>query len=100
MKNYQTVLCLAVLLLFSSQIGATGLTTCEAGPQETWKSTQELEDQLTEKGWTVRRIKIDGGCYEVYALDENDKRVEAYFHPETLELVPLDRDKAEKAKAG
>jgi hypothetical protein len=99
MKNYQIIICMAVSLLFSSQISATGLATCESGPQESWKTTQELEDKLTEKGWTVRRIKIDGGCYEVYAVDENDKRVEAYFHPETLEPVPLDQDKAGKAKS-
>ena len=26
----------------------------------------------------MRRIKVDGGCYEVYALDAQGKRVEAY----------------------
>jgi hypothetical protein len=36
----------------------------------------------------VRRVKVDGGCYEVYALDEKGERVEAYFHPKTLEPVP------------
>ena len=43
---------------------------------------------LTEKGWQIRRIKIDGGCYEVYALNEKGERVEAYFHPKTLDAVP------------
>ena len=36
----------------------------------------------------MRRIKEDGGCCEVYALDDKGKRVEAYFHPVTLEPVP------------
>ncbi len=34
-------------------------------------------------------LQVDGGCYEVYALDEKKERVEAYFHPVTLERVPI-----------
>lgn len=67
---------------------ATGLATCESGPKAGWKDSAVLEKQLTEKGWKVRRIKEDGGCYEVYALDDKGERVEAYFHPVTLEPVP------------
>lgn len=67
---------------------ATGLATCDSGAQETWQPQEKLQKQLTEKGWKVNRIKVDGGCYEVYALDENGKRVEAYFHPQTLAPVP------------
>jgi sulfoxide reductase heme-binding subunit YedZ len=36
----------------------------------------------------VRRIKVDGGCYEVYGQNDKGQRVEAYFHPVTLEPVP------------
>ena len=52
--------------------------------------TDEAKDLLVEKGWEIRRIKVDGGCYEVYALNEKGERVEAYFHPQTLEPVPTD----------
>jgi len=43
---------------------------------------------LKEKGWQVRRIKEDGGCYEVYAMDDKGERKEVYFHPRTLAPVP------------
>ena len=66
----------------------TGLATCDSGPQDGWQPQDVLEKQLVAKGWKVNRIKIDGGCYEVYAVDENGKRVEAYFHPQTLAPVP------------
>lgn len=69
---------------------ATGLATCDSGPEEGWQSQEVLKERLTDEGWEVRRIKIDGGCYEVYALDDKGERVEAYFHPETLEPVPID----------
>ena len=46
---------------------------------------------LLERGWKIRRIKEDGGCYEVYAFNEKGERVEAYFHPLTLAPVPTSR---------
>jgi hypothetical protein len=71
---------------------ATGLATCDSGPQETWQPQSKLEEQLKAKGWQVRRIKIDGGCYEVYALNDKGERVEAYFHPKTLAPVPTKKE--------
>jgi len=67
---------------------ATGLATCDSGPKEGWQPQAKLEKQLTEQKWQVRRIKVDGGCYEVYAMNEKGERVEAYFHPVTLDPVP------------
>ena len=66
---------------------ATGLATCDSGPKSGWQSADKLEVQLKEKGWQVRRIKEDGGCYEVYAFDEKGQRGEFYFHPVTLAPV-------------
>ena len=68
---------------------ATGLATCDSGSPDTWQSQEKLGAMLKAKGWDVRNIKVDGGCYEVYALDEKQERVEAYFHPVTLERVQI-----------
>ena len=87
MKLFTSTFTLTALLV-ATQSSATGLATCDSGPQETWQPQSVLEKQLNEKGWQVRRIKVDGGCYEVYAIDEQGKRVEAYFHPKTLAPVP------------
>ena len=59
-----------------------------SGPKSGWQPAEKLEKQLTDQGWKVRRIKEDGGCYEVYGLDDKGQRVEAYFHPVTLAPVP------------
>ena len=69
--------------------GATGLATCDSGPPENWQSQEKLSAMLKEKGWEVRKIKVDGGCYEVYAIDDKGEKLEAYFHPVTLERVPI-----------
>src|ERR1700741_172155 len=79
------VLCASLLSLPAH---ATGLATCDSGAREGWQTQEKLTAMLKEKGWQVRRIKEDGGCYEVYALNEKGERVEAYFHPRTLAPVP------------
>lgn len=81
-------LAVGVLLGIINGAQATGFATCDAGPAEQWQPQEKLAAQLKEKGWQVRRIKVDGNCYEVYALDEKGSRVEAYFHPRTLAPVP------------
>ncbi len=80
----------AASLFASLPAHATGLATCDSGPKEQWQSKEKLQAILEENGWTVRRVKEDGGCWEVYALDEKGERVEAYFHPETLERVEVE----------
>ena len=77
-----------MLLIAASAANATGYATCDSGPKEKWQAQDKLAAQLKEKGWEVRRIKEDGGSYEVYAVDEKGKRVEEYFHPVSLAPVP------------
>lgn len=86
--QFATVVAVASAALFLNASSATGLATCDSGPKAQWQPQEKLEKMLTDKGWKVRRIKEDGGCYEVYAVDDKGERVEAYFHPLTLESVP------------
>jgi hypothetical protein len=80
----------ATIVAMPAQVAnATGLATCDSGSPDTWQSQEKLSAMLKEKGWEVRNMKVDGGCYEVYALDEKGERVEAYFHPVTLERVQI-----------
>ena len=66
---------------------ATGLATCDSGPKEGWQPQAKLEKQLTDQKWQVRRIKVDGGCYEVYAVDKAGKKVNLAYNAETLEKL-------------
>jgi hypothetical protein len=83
---------LAVATVAAAPGHATGLATCQSGPESGWKSQDALKQRLTGQGWQVRRIKVDGGCYEVYALNDKGQRVEAYFHPVTFEPVATERN--------
>ena len=65
--------------------------TCDSGDKSTWKGEAELIEKTTAEGWQVRKVTEDGGCYEVYGRDPNDRRVEAYFDPLTLENLLIAR---------
>jgi hypothetical protein len=78
----------AAFALSVPPVQATGLATCDSGDSSKWQRPSALEKKLAGMHWKVRRIKVDGGCYEVYGMNEKDERVEAYFHPVTLEPVP------------
>lgn len=83
---------LIIACLASSAALASGecpLRSKDSGERAQWQSQDKLRDQLTHDGWQVRRVKVEGACYEVYALDKSGHKVEAYFHPKTLE--PLKR---------
>jgi len=99
MKN--TVLKKAALGSFAAALLATaslGLSTnvaqasddyCNA-PKAEWQSMDALKEKLTADGWGIRKIKEDEGCYEVYAIKPDGKKIEAYFNPATFELVKED----------
>lgn len=72
-------------------VNATGLHSCDSGDTSDWQSMESLKNKLVEDGWKVRKIKEDGGCYEVYGTTPEGQRGEAYFHPETFELELIAR---------
>ena len=88
MKAVSKAFLVTALVAGFSVVHATGLATCDSGAKSGWQPVEKLEQQLKAKGYVVRRIKEDGGCYEVYALDEKGQRGEFYFHPVTLAPVP------------
>ena len=89
-KLFGAMLVTAAIAAMPTQVAnATGLATCDSGPPDKWQSQEKLTEILKAKGWEIRKIKVDGGCYEVYAIDDKGEKLEAYFHPVTLERVPI-----------
>lgn len=85
------VVAAAIAVLPSAPASATGAIKCNAGPQTGWKTQDVLKAKLVKEGWTVRKAKVDGGCYEVYGTTPEGDRVEAYFHPVSLEKLYVAR---------
>lgn len=91
MKPTLLIAAAMLALVVAPAAQATGLTTCNSGPKSGWQPQDKLKTKLTGEGWNVRRIKVDGGCYEVYALNDKGERVEAYFHPVTFKHILTSR---------
>lgn len=87
----RTVSTLLLSLAFASNVAATGLMECEPSDRNTWHETKALKSKMESEGWQVRHIKEDGGCYEVYGTNPEGQRVEAYYHPVTLEKLLVAR---------
>jgi hypothetical protein len=56
-------------------------------PAKEWQPKEALAGKLEKDGWTIRKLKVDNGCYEVYGFDAKGKKREAYFDPKTLDMV-------------
>ena len=59
-------------------------------PVGNWKSREAVHAMASERGWTLKRIKIDDGCYEVYGTDQEGRRFEAKIDPVTLDVIEVE----------
>jgi hypothetical protein len=82
---YRAFVLTALALLISGPAMADA--TCSTAPAAKFQPKTALETQLKAAGLTVRRIKLEGGCYEVYAVDKSNKKVNTAYNAETLEKV-------------
>ena len=56
-------------------------------PMANWQPREEVAALAARQGWTVRRIKIDDGCYKIDGRDAEGRRIEVTVHPATLEVI-------------
>jgi hypothetical protein len=59
-------------------------------PMADWKPREAVASMAAGLGWTVRRIKIDDGCYEIIGTDAEGREVEATVNPATLEILEIE----------
>ena len=76
-----------VALAFVASSPAFADSKCSLAPKSKWQPKEALQQRLESDGYNVRRIKIEGGCYEVYAFDKEGKRANMAYNAETLEKL-------------
>ncbi len=59
-------------------------------PMADWQPREAVARLAADEGWTVRRIKIDDGCYEIDGSDAAGRPLEVTVHPATLEVLEID----------
>jgi hypothetical protein len=78
---------LVAILAVAAAGPALAAGKCTTAPKAKWQSKSTLESQLQTDGYKVRQIKVEGGCYEVYATDKEGKRANMAYNAETLEKL-------------
>jgi len=82
---YRALAISALALLATAPAMAAG--TCSTAPASKFQPQAKLEAQLKTDGLTVRQIKVEKGCYEVYAVDKAGKKINVAYNAETLEKL-------------
>lgn len=86
---------LATLLLATASGGiarAEEEKNCTSAAKDKWLSENNVKEKAKATGLDVRRVKIEGSCYEVYAIDAKGNKIEALFNPETGAAVGNESD--------
>ncbi len=69
-------------------------------PMADWQPREAVARLAADQGWTVRRIKIDDGCYEIKGTDAAGRQIEVTVHPATLQVIELDYEDGNGAPRG
>jgi len=67
-------------------------------PMTQWQPRDAVEQMAKARGWTVRRIKIDDGCYEIRGQDENGRAIEAKVDPASLAVISVKQKRGEQGR--
>jgi hypothetical protein len=63
-----------------------------AAPGSNWMTVAQITEKFTSQGYDVRQVKVEDGGYELYAIDKDGKRVEAYVDPVNGDLLKHESD--------
>jgi hypothetical protein len=87
MKHGLTMLALVASL---GDISAAMADEGCSAPMSDWQPREAVQRLAQKQGWTVRRIKIDDGCYKIDGRDASGRTVEVTVDPATLETRSLE----------
>ena len=80
-------LTVSVALFASSAMAAGASGTCSKASADKFKPQADLITMLKGEGMTVNKVKVENGCYEVYAKDKAGKMVNVAYNAETLDKM-------------
>lgn len=81
----------AVFLFASFLVASTAQADVDfAVPMTQWQPRDAVLVLAADNNWQVRRIKIDDGCYEIYATDADGRQFEVKVNPGTLAVLEFE----------
>lgn len=87
MKLFSLVLSVASIHLAAASTIALAGADCTAHPQSEWIPETEMKSRIEAQGYTIKKFKIAGNCYEIYGKNKDGKKVEIYFDTKTGDVV-------------
>lgn len=72
---------LLLALAFGLGITAHAKKNCTEEPKEKWMSEADFKKKVESEGYTIKKFKQPGTCYEIYGTNKEGKKVEIYFNP-------------------
>lgn len=66
---------------------------CPVYPKEEWAPENTLKQALLDEGYSIKKFKVDGNCYEMYGRNKQGKKVEIYFDTKTLAIIKAEVQK-------
>lgn len=82
------IIAIALIAAFATPVGAFAADMCSV-PQDKWMTEDALKAKAVEMGYDVKKVKIEKGCYEIYAIDKDGNKVEVLMNPETAAVVEV-----------
>ncbi len=95
-----------MVLIATILLGPLGAGMAMAGdkdcfvPMANWQPRDAVRKMAEARGWTVRRIKTDDGCYEIKGRDENGREIEAKVDPGSLAIVEVEYEDRKDRRRG
>ena len=83
----------AALLAASLSTAAFAKADCKAYPKAEWMKEADAKAKIEAQGYTIKKFKVDGNCYEIYGSNKDGKKVEIYFDAKTLDVVKSEIEK-------
>jgi hypothetical protein len=71
----------AAVALIALPFAAHATGSCTTEPKTKWMQGKEVSNRLEKQGYQVKRVKTEGSCYEVYALDKKGNHHEMVVNP-------------------
>nr|WP_309594555.1 PepSY domain-containing protein [Moraxella osloensis] len=89
-KSFITSGLLALAMLSASSAFAEA--NCQAHPKNEQIPQADFQKALEKHGFTIKKFKTDGNCYEMYGKSKGGKKVEMYFDTKDGKIVKSEID--------
>ena len=87
-----------ILLAGLASVHAVAGADCNDHPKSEWMSYLDMQKKIVnDYGFSIKKFKVDGDCYEIYGWEPSAKgdelvRIEVYFDPKTGDIIKKEVD--------